>query len=192
MNREFLEAQGLSKEVIDKVMVEHGKSIQAEQLKAKEVKEQAEKDLKEAQSTITKMQKASDDAEKSQKLADDYKEKYETAAKERDDIQRSSAIKEALIVNGANEKYYSTLSGLLGEDVSLDSVNGEVAKLKASHGELFQAAQPADKSKPGYQIIDNKLKTGETPGTMTKDDILAIKDKRERQQKIAQNLDLFN
>lgn len=191
MNREFLEAQGLSKEVIDKVMVEHGKSIQAEQLKAKEVKEQAEKDLKEAQSTITKMQKASDDAEKSQKLADEYKEKYEAAAKERDDIQRSSAIKEALIVNGANEKYYSTLSSLIGEDIALDNVTEEVAKYKETHSELFQKSQSSDSSKPGYQIIDNRLKEGAEPAGWTKDKIMAIVDTKERQRKISEHKDLF-
>ena len=192
MNREFLEAQGLSKEVIEKVMVEHGKSIQAEQLKAKEIKEQAEKDLKEAQSTITKMQKASDDAEKSQKLADEYKEKYGAAAKERDNIQRSSAIKEALILNGANEKYFATLSALIGEDVPLEKVTEEVAKYKDTHSELFQKAQSTDPAKPGYQILDNKLKMGAEPAGLTKKSILAIKDKHERQQKIAENLELFN
>lgn len=192
MNREYLKAQGLTEEQVNAVMAEHGKSIQAEQLKAKEVKELTEKDLKEAQSTITKMQKASDDAEKSQKLADDYKEKYEAAAKERDDIQRSSAIKEALIVNGANEKYYNTLSSLIGEDVALDKVTEEVAKYKETHSELFQKTQSTDSTKPGYQVIDNKLKMGAEPAGLTKKSILAIKDKHERQQKIAENLELFN
>lgn len=57
MNREFLEKLGLEKEVIDKVMAEHGKTIQEVKPKdydeIKSAKEKLEKQVKDLNGTLT-------------------------------------------------------------------------------------------------------------------------------------------
>lgn len=185
MNRDFLEAQGLSKEVIDKVMVEHGKSIQAEQLKAKEVKEQAEKDLKEAQSTITKMQKSSADAETVKKQADEYKEKYEAEKENREKELKRHSAELVLIQAGANSKYRDFL---IAQIQDTEDVQERVADLKDEYSELF--AKDEQEPENGYKVKDTKLEKGNKTA-MTKKDIMAVEDTRERQKLIQEHGHLF-
>ncbi|MTN76933.1 hypothetical protein GMB45_16055, partial [Turicibacter sanguinis] len=75
MKREFLADLGLSDEVIDKVMAEHGKTVQDTQNKLKTAKDELEAkdaDLATANQTITELQKSNTDNAELQKQVEDY------------------------------------------------------------------------------------------------------------------------
>lgn len=193
MKRQFLQDLGIEdKETIDAIMNENGQDIEKAKEALNEQVDQANDDLKEAQKTINKMKRSSDDAEKIQKQADEYKAKYEQAEAERQEVARTSSIEKALIAGKANQKYLSTLASYIPEDADLENLDKEVAKLQETYGELFQPEhQPLPESQNGYSVVDNQLKQGESAHEMTAEQIMAIEDIDERQAAINANLDKF-
>lgn len=111
MKKEFLEGLGLEAEAIEKIMAEHGKAVQAEQVKttAKEA------ELKTAKETISGLRDAIKkfdgvDIEKLQKDAEDWEKKYKddlAAEKAKaEDVRREYALKEAMSKTGALDPDY--------------------------------------------------------------------------------------
>lgn len=131
-----------------------------------------------------------------------YKEKYEAEAKAhkayRDQVEtdkanavKSTAVRAALKAAGVNRDEFADL--LLGKvdlsKVELDGdkvkdADGLIAPLKGSYAGCFGTV--TDKGTPPA----NPPAGGGS--AMTKEQILGIKDAKERQQAIAENIDLFN
>lgn len=183
MKREFLTNLGLEQDVINQVMAEHGKGVQAEKDKYVQEINQLKADLTEAQQTITQL---NNDLSQSE-VNEDYKGKYEQEQELRKSIETKASVQLALIKSGGKEKYLDTLQSKLDEEDFAD-LETSVTKLKGEYPELFN--QP-DTDSRGYKVIETKLDEGK-PASVTKESIMAIEDKKERQRLIAENLELFN
>lgn len=132
MKREFLEGLGLEKEAIDKIMAEHGKTVESHKTKAAGLQSsiddltgqlaQRDKDLK----TLKKQAEGSEGLQTQladlQKKYDTDKKDYETKIK---DTQLSSALKLAL-----NGKVHDTdlVAGLIDKSTIELGEDGNVTK----------------------------------------------------------------
>lgn len=132
MKREFLEELKIDKEVIDKIMAENGKDIEAE--KQKVTAKQTELDglktqLKEANTQIESFK--GKDIEGIKKAADEWKVKAETAQTEAEkqiaQLQFDYALETELSKAGARNP--KTIKALLNMD-SLKNVEGNIIGLK--------------------------------------------------------------
>lgn len=180
MNRAFLEGLGLEEEAINKIMAEHGRTVQTSQTLSAQVTELTTQ-TNDLQTQLATSQ--TELAEAQSKIAKN--ESLETELKQ-------SKLNVQLLGENAKSKYLEVLSARL-VDVEEDKIAEEIAKLKTEMAELFEVAEtpPNDKRANDYQVVDNKLAPGDTPKSMTVESIMAIEDKRERQTKIAENLHLF-
>ncbi len=132
MKREFLESLGLEKEVIDKIMAEHGKSVEAHKTRVDELKanlDDMKKQLEQRDNDLKQLKKQAEGNEELQtKLADlekRYKEEkaaYEAKIKE---TQLNSAIK--LAINGKVHDADLVASLLDKDAIELDE-NGNITK----------------------------------------------------------------
>lgn len=141
MKREFLEGlkiEGLTKEVIDQIMAEHGKSVQAEQAKAAAKDSEltkANETIKDLQDAVKKYDGA--DPEQLKQSLSDLQKKYDTDIAQ---AKLDSALELALVQSKArNTKAVRALlkaetikldgDKLLGLDEQLNSLKKEAAYL---------------------------------------------------------------
>ncbi|ANB62262.1 phage scaffolding protein [Anoxybacteroides amylolyticum] len=132
MKREFLESLGLEKDVIDKIMAEHGKSVEAQKAKVDDLKtslDNMKKQLEQRDNDLKQLKKQAEGNEELQtKLADlekrykDEKAAYEAKIKE---TQLNSAIK--LAINGKVHDADLVASLLDKNTIELDE-NGNITK----------------------------------------------------------------
>jgi len=132
MKREFLESLGLEKDVIDKIMAEHGKSVEAQKAKVDDLKtslDDMKKQLEQRDNDLKQLKKQAEGNEELQtKLADlekrykDEKTAYEAKIKE---TQLNSAIK--LAINGKVHDTDLVASLLDKNTIELDE-NGNITK----------------------------------------------------------------
>lgn len=149
MKRKFLEDLGLTKEQIDSVMDENGKDIEAEKEKATSTTaelEDAKKQLKEANSTITDLKKSNANNEALQAKVKEYEDTIKTQkadyeAKVRN-LTLDSAIEKAL--SNAGAKHIDLLSTKIDREKLKIETDGKVTGLdeqisayKESYKDLF-------------------------------------------------------
>ena len=144
MKREFLTGLGVAEDVIDKIMAENGKDIEA--AKAKYADYDALKtQLAEANGKIEEFGKLDFDGVK--KMADDYKAKFEEAQaeskKQIEAMQFNHALENAL--SGAKAKNIKAVRALLetdklklNKDGSLTGLTEQLDKLKSENDYLFE------------------------------------------------------
>lgn len=152
MKRKFLEDLGLTKEQIDSVMAENGADIEAEKAKTTEVNnklENADKQLKEANSTIESLKKSNFNNEELQTKVNEYentiktqKADYESKVK---NLTFDSAIEKALVK--AKAKYPELLSSkidksklLIAADGVVSGIDEQVKTLTESFADMFIAS----------------------------------------------------
>jgi chromosome segregation ATPase len=167
LKREFLESLGLEKEAIDKIMAEHGKTVESQKTKvtdlttslddAKKQLEQRDKDLKELKKQAEgneELQKKFTDLETQYKTD---KEAYETKIK---DTQLSSALKLAL----AGKVHDADLVGSLIDKTKIEL--GEDGNVTKGLDEQIKALQTSKSFLfvPGVKITGAKPAEGEPPG----------------------------
>lgn len=150
MKREFLTGLGVAEDVIDKIMAENGKDIEA--TKAKYADYDALKtQLSEANGKIEEFGKLDFDGIK--KMADDYKAKFEEAQaeskKQIEAMQFNHALENAL--SGAKAKNVKAVRALLetdklklNKDGSLTGLTEQLDKLKSENDYLFEAEKKED------------------------------------------------
>ena len=150
MKREFLTGLGIAEDVIDKIMAENGKDIEA--TKAKYADYDALKtQLSEANGKIEEFGKLDFDGVK--KMADDYKAKFEEAQaeskKQIEAMQFNHALENAL--SGAKAKNVKAVRALLetdklklNKDGSLTGLTEQLDKLKSENDYLFEAEKKED------------------------------------------------
>ncbi len=160
MKRDYLKELGLEEEVIDKIMTEHGKSVQ----KLKEL-EGVKEDLEEAKKTIENLEKANKDNESLQKEIESYKEKLENSEKERKAEAKSRMIEDAL--RGAKGKDLEYLKFKLGDievdkDGKLKDIDSKIKELQEKHPSFFETEDGGDTNKGGngYKPLNNNLNDG--------------------------------
>lgn len=145
MKREFLTGLGVAEDVIDKIMAENGKDIEA--TKAKYADYDALKtQLSEANGKIEEFGKLDFDGVKA--MAADYKAKFEAAQaeskKQIEAMQFNHALENAL--SGAKAKNIKAVRALLetdklklNKDGSLTGLTEQLDKLKSENDYLFEA-----------------------------------------------------
>ena len=143
MKREFLEGlkiEGLTKEVIDQIMAEHGKSVQAEQAKAAAKDSEltkANETIKNLQDTVKKYDGA--DPEQLKQSLSDLQKKYDTDIAQ---AKLDSALELALVQSKArNTKAVRAL--LKSETIKLDGdkllgLEEQLTSLKKEAAYLFE------------------------------------------------------
>ena len=180
MKREFLESLGLEKEVIDKIMAEHGKSVEAQKAKADDLKaslDDMKKQLEQRDNDLKQLKKQAEGNEELQtKLADlekrykDEKAAYEAKIKE---TQLNSAIK--LAINGKVHDADLVASLLDKNTIELDE-HGNITKGLEEQLKTLQETKsflfvPENSNQP--KITGIKPAEGSPTGGETEDPFLA-------------------
>lgn len=141
MKREFLAGLGLSDEVIEQVMAEHGKTVQATQSKFDE----AESKLKEANSTLDTLKKSNKDNEELQNELKTYKDKVSQLEADAKETAKKQTIKDALAnANATDVDYlmYKLGDVELAEDGSIKDLDSKIKDLQTNHPTFFQTTEP--------------------------------------------------
>ena len=197
MKTEELKAQGLTDEQIAFVMAENGKDIGKVQKKLDDMiaEKDKEKDRADtAEETLKKFEGVDVEAIKTeladwQKKAKDAEAEYNKKIADRD---FNDLLKEAIAgANGLNQK---AITALLDVDALKASKNQkeDIASAIKSLSEaedskmLFKVEEA---SKPHFTSVQKS--TGGSGTAMTKESIMQIKDRTERQNAIMQNKELF-
>ncbi|WP_029276288.1 phage scaffolding protein [Carnobacterium jeotgali] len=200
--KEYLISVGLTEEQANKTVdgmpanklyIASEENLDSRYTKLKEQKEQLESDLNSANELVTGLQKSNKDVEGLQTQISDYQSKVETLETERAAERKTYSLKEALTKEGVSDVDYMLYK--LGEvetdkDGNIIDLDNKVKSLKETNPTFFAAKENNDPNVPGYKVIDNKLNIGKA-GTLSKDDIMNIKDVKERQEKIKENINLF-
>lgn len=191
LTRKMLKGMGLTEEQIDTIIEAHTDTVNALKDERDQYKENAEK--------LPGVQKELDDLKK--KAGEGFEQKYKDLQKEYEDYKKeqqdkanraavSDAYKEMLKEAGVSEKRIpavmrvADLSGVkLDKDGNIKDKDKLVESVKEEWSDFIQAK--------GAKGADTKTPPDNNGGTLTKDDILKIKDAGERQQKIAENHELF-
>ncbi|WP_170240125.1 phage scaffolding protein [Streptococcus suis] len=140
MKREFLASLGLSDEVIEQVMAEHGKTVQATQSKLDE----AESKLKEADSTLDTLKKSNKDNEELQNELKTYKEKVSQLEADAKETAKKQSIKDALVNAKATDVdylMYKLGDVELAEDGSIKDLDNKIKDLQTNHPTFFQVTE---------------------------------------------------
>jgi len=199
MNRKFLEDLGLEKEAIDKIMAEHGKTVNATKEKADKAEalqsqiDDYKQQIKDRDNQLEELKKV--DAGALEKTISELQEANKTQKSEHEEKiakqQKEFAIELALRDAGAlNSKAVKAL--LDTESIKLDGetllgLDDQVKALQESDAYLFKQQQ--NPNSPQIFVPGNP--NGGGNGTLTKAEIMKEKDTAKRQQMIRENSHLF-
>ncbi|HFR3844658.1 phage scaffolding protein [Streptococcus suis] len=141
MKRDFLAGLGLSDEVIEQVMAEHGKTVQATQSKLDEAKSK----LKEANSTLDTLKKSNKDNVELQNELKTYKDKVSQLEADAKETAKKQTIKDALSNAKATDVdylMYKLGDVELAEDGSIKDLDSKIKDLQTNHPTFFQTTEP--------------------------------------------------
>jgi len=181
MERKFLEELGLDKEVIDKILGEHGKGIQAEQkkLEAKEKeRELTNNQLTDANNTIKSYKDM--DIDEIKKSADDWAGKTKSLEVELGKTKTNAALVRQLFgLNVYDLDWLITsldMEKITFEDDKVTGLDEQVENLKESKPFLFKEdkqVEPIDTEKERFEMIKPEPSNGAPePKTKTYEDFL--------------------
>ena len=196
----YLEDLGVEKEVAEKIFAERSKEIEADKAK----REKLETELKEKKESLDNLSKEFEDLKSSNASAEEYKTKYEALVA--DNEAKAKQAEADRILAEKTENISKRFEAVVGEKkFSHNAIKADYLK---KFGEAIELED--NKSLSDEQIFHNLIKDdataftgvtavklqGGTPqgnGTKytSKADIMAIKDRTERRNAIAQNLELF-
>lgn len=206
LTRKFLAALGLDADKIDEVITAHTESTEALKTQIAESKANSDK-FTNVQAELDKVKKDLESANKTIAAAekDDYKGKYESATQELEKLKADTAAKETATAKQTALKGKLKEAGYSDRAMSLiirngfaDSVeideNGQAKNLD----DVIKSIQ-SDNDFSGFtpEIKETKHTPANPPANagggkaITKEEIMAITNTAERQQKIAENPELF-
>lgn len=191
LTRAMLKGMQLTEEQVSAIIEEHSNTVQGLKDEIKKYKEDAEK-LPGIQKELDKL-KEGDGNDWEKKYNDEHKAfedyKKEVADKEATAKVRS-AYRKLLIENGVGEKHVDAVLRVtdfsnvkIDKEGKLDNADKLAESIKSEWAGFITTT--GTKGAP----VDNP--PGGSKATMTKDDIMKIKDTSERQKAIAENIDLF-
>lgn len=150
MKTSFLKGLGLEKEVIDEIMAENGRDVEAEKTKAKDLQTQldtANNTIKERDKQLETLKNSPDNPEELKKqiqlLQDDNKAAKEAHEKEMKDLKVANALEKALTeAKAKNSKAVQALLELgddveLNEDGTIKGLDEKIKALKKSDAYMF-------------------------------------------------------
>ena len=196
----YLEDLGVEKEVAEKIFAERSKEIEADKAK----REKLETELKEKTDSLDNLSKEFEDLKANNASAEEYKSKYEALVA--DNEAKAKQAEADRILAEKTENINKRFEAVVGEKkFSHNAIKADYLK---KFGEALELEE--NKSLSDEQVFHNLIKddataftgvtavklAGGTPqgnGTKytSKADIMAIKDRTERRNAIAQNLELF-
>lgn len=198
MKSEALKEQGLTDEQIKFVMAENGKDVEKAKAELNSITAERDKfksQAEAAEETLKKFEEVDVDSVKAE--LEDWKKKAEEQEKNYTEELYKRDFKDALNKELEGVKFSSEAAkkSIMAEieSAGLKLNNGKILGLN----DLLNQMKEADKTAFVSEAESNKPKftnpMGSTgnEGTMTKQDILKIKDSGERQRAIAQNINLF-
>lgn len=166
MNRKFLEDLGLEKEVVDKVMAEHGKTLQTTKAELDNAKEE----LNSANETLETLKEENKDVETLQSKISEHEATVTKLQEELSSERKTFAIKEALTGAGASDVDYMMFK--LGEvevdeEGKVKDLDNKIKELQESNPTFFTTTKEDDDAGNdnlgGFQVLDNKLENGKQP-----------------------------
>ena len=163
MNREFLKEMEIAAEIVEKIMAENGKDIEA----AKGEYDTVKKQLTAANKQIEEFKGM--DIEAVKKAATEWQEKAEKAEAANQQIKVDSALELALIGNKAKSakaaKALLDMEKIKYEDGKLNGLDEQLAALKEAHGYLFDIEQtpPQQQQQTGYNYKPKGGGQGDPP-----------------------------
>ena len=198
LSRKMLKAMGIEDEKIDQIIEAHSETVNALKDEIAENKDAADK-LTNVQKEVDKLKASVKEAEE-KNGKDPYKVKYEAIKEEYEEYKKGITEKET---KAEKEKLYTDLLKATGVSekriaailkvTDLDGVEIDEGKIKNSKDlEKTIKEEWADfitKTEEKGANVSNPPKGGEK--TMTKDEIMKIKDASDRQKAIAENHELF-
>lgn len=170
MKRTFLEELGLEKEVIDKIMAEHGKTVNEFKDKAdsadgkdKQI-ELLDKQLKEANKEIKSYKDMNiDDIKENAKT---WETKFNEQKNEMEDLKKTTALDIALTKtnakNGEDLKHFLDLDKLKFKDGEIEGLEEQIKVLQEEKDYLFN---PVEDSANGNEPTDERFNFYEPPGS---------------------------
>ena len=192
MQREFLRGLGIDEEHIPKILDEHHDSLKEYKDSASKVTDleaqlnTANEELSNRDKQIEELKSSTTDNEALQKQLDDYKannDKYEETLSK---VKLESAIKLAVAKDANDANDVLALLDKEGLELDGDTVKGlddKLTALRENKPYLFEQT----KGKTGRTPID-----GNPPQSLSREQIMGIKDPQDRQKAIRENMQLFN
>lgn len=201
MKRKFLEDLGLEKDVIDQIMDENGKDIEAEKKKAESERNDLRSQLTAAQDTLKGFegidpaaiqQQIEDYKKKAEDAERDYKEKLEK--RDFDDALRAELETVRFSSEAAKKAVTAEIveAGLKQKDGKILGLSDLIEQIKKSDASAFvdEHQQQLEAGKARF-TQPQKPGSGAKFGTMTRAEIEAIENRADRQRAIAENISLF-
>ena len=196
----YLEDLGVEKGIAEKIFAERSKEIEADKAK----REKLETELKESKESLDNLSKEFEDLKANNASAEEYKSKYEAVIAENE--AKAKQAEADRILAEKTENINKRFEAVVGEKkFSHNAIKADYLK---KFGEALELEE--NKSLSDEQVFHNlikddataftgvtavKLQGGKPLGNGTKysskADIMSIKDRTERRNAIAQNLELF-
>lgn len=175
MKRDFLTALGLADDAIDKIMAEHGRSVNGHKSKVTELEEQIatyKQHVSDRDKQLETLKKAAGDSEKLQaqisKLQEENKKSKEAHEAQIKQMAKDNLMNLALTNAGARSvKAVRAMLNLDAVDVDGDTLKGfdeQIAKLKESDAWMFNDVKPTIKGTNAAEGTGNPVPTAQ-PGS---------------------------
>lgn len=195
LTRKLLSALGIEADKIDEIITAHTDTVDALTRQKNDLKAKADK--------YDELKTAYDALKATSEGSDTYKDKYDELKQQFDEYKTEQASKEAERQKQAAYRDLLRQAGIPDKRLDLIMKVTDLSNAKIKGGKLEDQDKLKQKIKEDWaDFIPEDQSTGastSTPpdvgtptGTMTKKEIMAIKDPQERQKAIAENHELFN
>lgn len=195
LTRRFLTALGIDADKVDEIITAHSETVDGLKADRDKFKADAEK--------LADVQKELDSLKA--KGTDDYKEKYEKEKKAFEDFKNDITAKETKAAKENAVKAYFEGKNISGKnlEIAMRGCGSEIAAIELSDGKIKDTKSLDDLVSGTFAGLVGTTRvegagTNTPPGngaggkkTMTRDEILAIKDTATRQKAIAENPSVF-
>lgn len=191
LTRKMLSAMGIEQDKIDQIIESHADTVNGLKEKASELQKQAERvpSLEKQIEELKAAQPTEDWEAKFNALKNEYEDFRAKVDNERATQEKSRLYRAMLREVGVDEKRFNSimkltdLSEIKVEDGKIEDAESVKKSIADEWGDFI-----VQKSVHGAPVDDPPANAG---SKMSKDEIMSIKDTRERQKAIADNIELF-
>ena len=191
LTRKMLSTMGIEQDKIDQIIESHADTVNGLKEKASELQKQAERvpSLEKQIEELKAAQPTEDWESKYKELKSEYEDFRQKVDDERAEQEKSRLYRAMLREVGVDEKRFNSimkltdLSEIKVEDGKIEDAESVKKSIADEWGDFI-----VQKSVHGAPVDDPPANAG---SKMSKDEIMSIKDTRERQKAIADNIELF-
>lgn len=191
LTRKMLSTMGIEQDKIDQIIESHADTVNGLKEKASELQKQAERvpSLEKQIEELKAAQPTEDWKSKYEELKTEYEDFRQKVDDERAEQEKSRLYRAMLREVGVDEKRFNSimkltdLSEIKVEDGKIEDAESVKKSIADEWGDFI-----VQKSTHGAPVDEPPANAG---SKMSKDEIMSIKDTRERQKAIADNIELF-